>query len=219
MRLVPCILLALLLSAEPSVCELYRDIGPLDTLADLKSKFPGAKFELQHPAWAHEQDVLYFISGPGLPGTIVVKFFDARPEWRRQITSETDAEQRQILESLASGNDDSVSVDWVRWVPDEPIPLQRFISKYGPPEEKGFLDDDLQPYREWKRGLMTLLTDDEKSVVRVDFRFTPDEHCAAWKQRYPTLSVRPECRQEHNTPKGAGVKPKKKVAANPKGRP
>lgn len=172
----------LVLLAFAARAEVYRGIGPLNSLSDLREKFPAANFKKLSPAWAQEHDVLYEITGRGMSGTIIVKFLDSRPTWRKQAAETSDPEQKASYESLASQADDSVSVEWVRWVPDQPVPLQRFISKYGAPDEKGFADEDLQPYRDWTtKGLTVFLTDDEKQVVRVDFSFTVADECAAYK--------------------------------------
>jgi len=163
---------------------IYRDIGPLDTLGDTKKRFPSAKFEKLAPAWAQEDDIMYKITGFGLSGTIVVKFHDERPRWRKQAEETTDQDTKKMFAAFANDSDDSVQVQWVRWIPIDPIPLQRFLAKYGPPEGKGFADEDLQPFREWtSQGLSAYLTDDEKAVVRVDFNFTTDEECGAWKAK------------------------------------
>lgn len=165
--------------------ETYKDIKPLDTLADIKAKLPGAKYERLHPAWAQEWETLYTVSGEGLSGTIVVKFQDSRPYFRKKLQENSEAEHKDVVEKLANASDDeALSVEWVRWIPVAPIPLQRFILKYGKPDNKGFADENLQPYQEWKKGLTAYLSDDEKSVVRVDFFFTPEELRQDYLSRY-----------------------------------
>lgn len=166
--------------------EICQGIGPLDKMADIKARLPGATYERIHPAWAQEEDALFGISGEGLSGTIIVKFFDTRPFFRRELGKDIDSNLRKTYEALASKpEEEAMSVEWVRWIPDAPIPLQRFVSKYGKPERSGFSDDDLQPYREWiGRGLAVMLSDDEKRVLRVDYRFTLEEQRHAYKSKY-----------------------------------
>lgn len=177
-----------LVAVLPVTAEVYQGIGPLDTLADIKAKFPGATFEQSHPAWAQDQDIIYSITGMGLHGATVVKCTDWRPLWRARLASATDEATIKTLTVLAGGGDGSVTVEWVRWVPAEVIPLRRLIAKYGPPEEKGFAQDSFQPYRRWtKKGLTAYLSDDEKGVVRIDYEFTPAENCLAWKSKYPEI--------------------------------
>src|ERR1700726_1405876 len=170
--------------------EIYQGIGPADTMADLKAKFPHATFTQLHPAWAQEQDVMYSIAGAGLSGLIIVKFVDHRPEYRRRSLAVTDEATIKLLTSLMNlSDDDSFGVDWVRWIPAAPVPLQRLVAKYGPPEEKGFASDDLQPYRRWAtKGLIAYLSDDEKTVMRIDYEFTQAEYCASWHVKFPQVA-------------------------------
>jgi hypothetical protein len=184
MRCVLISLVVMLCISAAASAETYHKIGPLDTLGDVKQRFPGAELERLTPAWAQEDDALFRISGPGLSGTIVVKFFDSRPGWRKDAESTDDPDFKQFAQKMADESDDAMSVHWVRWVPDQPIPLGRFVSKYGSPLEKGFAED-LQPYRTWtQRGLTAYLSDDERYVVRVDFEFTNAEHCEAWRVKH-----------------------------------
>ncbi len=166
--------------------EMYKDIGPLDSLGDVKAKFPGASFVRQRPAWAQESDALYKMTGSGLSGTTVVKFYDVRPRYREQANQEADEEKKQnLLKFAAQTDEEALIVEWVRWIPVTPIPLVRFVSKYGPFEKSGFGSEDLQPFREWtSKGLSAFLADDEKNVVHVEFTFTRADERAAWQRRY-----------------------------------
>jgi hypothetical protein len=179
-----------LLSAGFAWAETYGGIGAKDTLGDIRQRFPGATFERLNPAWAQAGDVLYSVTGAGLSGSIVVKFFDVRSEHEIQTYAaarlrglsnsgaEMLAAQQSRLKLLS--DDEALVVEWVRWVPDRPIPLQRFIAKYGPPTRSDFAKDNLQPYRDWtEQGLTAYLDDAEKSVVRVDYAFTDKEQCEA----------------------------------------
>jgi hypothetical protein len=166
--------------------ETYKDIGPLDTLGDLKAKFPKANFIKQNPAWAQNTDIMYLIAGEGMSGKIIVKLYDGRPLYREMLQKNPDGDNTEFLRKLMDESDDeAISVEWVRWVPDYSIPVARFISKYGKPDKSGFADEDLQPYRLWEtKGLTAYLTDDEKNVVRVDFHFTKNEQRAAYLRKY-----------------------------------
>jgi hypothetical protein len=187
-RTVLALLTTLLVLVPAAIAETYKGIGPLDTLGDIKLMFPNADFEKLEPAWAQPEDVLYRVTGRGMSGTIVVKFYDERPSWRLDAAVEEEGEFKTFLLEHANRPDESITVDWVRWIPDALIPLQRLIAKYGMPEERGFADEDLQPYRHWvKRGLTAYLSDDEKSVQRIDFHFTDTERCAAWRAKHDTI--------------------------------
>lgn len=90
-----------------------------------------------------------------------------------------------LYRGLASQTDEvALSVNWVRWVPDTRIPLQRLVSKYGKPDKSGFSDEDYKPYRSWNRGIEAYLTDDEKYVDRIDFNFTKEEYRKAYKEKF-----------------------------------
>jgi hypothetical protein len=182
--------------------ETYKDIGPLDTLGDLKAKFPKAQFKKLTPAWAQETDVMYQVSGEGMSGKIIVKFYDGRPNYREALQKNPDNENSEFLKKLVTQNDDeAISVEWVRWIPDYLIPLTRFISKYGKPDRTGFADEDFQPYRLWEvKGLAAYLTDDEKNVVRVDFQFTRDESRKAYVRKYGFIP--PWLKESSSTKKG-----------------
>lgn len=168
--------------------ETYRDIGLFDTLGDLKEKFPTANFSKQNPAWAQKTDVLYQISGEGMSGLIVVKFYDERPYLQALLMRAGDSLEPSVKERtenmINQTDEEAITVEWVRWVPDYPIPVTRFVSKYGKPDKSGFSDESLQPYRSWeKKGLTAHLTDNEKNVVRVDFEFTKSEQRAAYRKK------------------------------------
>ena len=173
-------------SAISGRAESYKGIGPFDTLADVKRRLPGATYERLKPAWAQPDDALYSVSGVGLSGTIIIKFEDYRPVFRQKLEAEKDPEIRKQYERLLKESDEEAfTVEWVRWVPDDPIPLQRFISKYGQPEKSGFSDDDLQPYRLWvSKGLAAYLSDGETFVLRVDYEFTPEEMGQAYEAKW-----------------------------------
>jgi hypothetical protein len=201
-RLLGCLFFAFCLGTSPACAEIYKDIRPLDTLADIKAKLPGATYERLHPAWAQEWDTLYSVSGQGLSGTIVVKFHDDRPSFRKKLQEGIDAEHKDVVEKLANASDeDALSVDWVRWIPVAPIPLPRFVSKYGKPDTSAFSDEDLQPYRVWKKGVTAFLADDEKSVVRVDYFFTRDELRQEYKSKYGLV---PDFLSQEQEDKSAG---------------
>jgi len=174
------VLVALTLLGVEAYAELYQGIGPLDTLGDLKKKFPNATFTKINPAWAQEHDVMYKIKGSGISGTIIVKFYDSRPDYLRKSQEADSEEHRTYFAKLATEQDDTVMVDWVRWLPDIPFPVERIITKYGKPDKSGFTDDDYQPYKEWtQKGVFVRLSDDGKKVFAIDFTHTKKEVDAA----------------------------------------
>jgi hypothetical protein len=133
--------IAVILTLMPlgSSGEIYQDIAPLDTLGHIKASFPQAQFKRSFPAWAQKTDAMYQITGSGLSGTIIVKFNDNRPRWRQELAENPEVEDADVLRKLIDESDDAaLMVDWVRWIPASPVPLQRFIARYGPPEKNGF---------------------------------------------------------------------------------
>ena len=200
----------LALTASVSVhAEMYLGIAPLETLGEIKARFPRATFTRTSPGWAQKTDVMFQIRGDGMSGLIVVKLSDMRPAYKELLDKNPDT-PNDFLRALANQSDDeAITVDWVRWMPNAPIPLQRFISKYGQPEKSGFADEDYQPYRLWvKRGVNAYLSDNEKDVVRVDFAFTREEYKAAYLRKYNTipdwLKDQPKPKDQQRSPaKGA----------------
>jgi len=175
----------LLYFTESTLAETYRDIGPLDTYSDLVKKFPKAIFTKMNPAWAQSHDVMYQIKGQGMSGTIIVKFYDARPFWKEQLSQSNIADNNDWMKEMAEAPDDSITVAWIRWIPDIPFPVSRLIKKYGKPEKEDFNEEDYQPYKEWsKKGLQAFLTDDGKNVLRIDFSFTAAERRQAHKNKF-----------------------------------
>lgn len=167
-------------------CEIYRDINNLDSLGEIRAKFPSAIVKKLSPAWAQPADSLYQLTGNGLSGTIIVKFVDQRPSYIELAKTEVDIAKKEHYKAIGYDIDnDSLFVSWVRWIPDEVFPIQRLISKYGSPEESGFSDENYQPYRYWeKRGVKAFLSDDEKFVSRIDFNYTKDEQRKAYFKKY-----------------------------------
>lgn len=161
--------------AAPASAERYLEIRSTDTLADLKTRFPGANFVDRKPAWATAEERLFSVTGKGIAGEIIVKFRDPRPYFEEQ--SRQDPEDEFYKELASKPEDVSLRVMWVRWVPTNPIPLARLVSKYGSPTESGYSDEDLSPFRRWKRGLYATLSDDEKMVLMIDYYFTPQDEC------------------------------------------
>lgn len=162
--------------------EIYMGIRPFDTLADVKKLFPNATFKDLKPAWAKPSDRLMSISGPGISGTIIVLFYEHRMSDRGKSQH---PDLPTINKMLGETDDVALEVEWVRWSPISPgVPLARLVSKYGAVFEKGYDASDFQPFRQWKAaGVLAVLSDDEKTVIGVDFTFTPEERCVTAKAK------------------------------------
>lgn len=190
----------LLLIVQPVFAEIYREIKPYTTLADLKSMFPGATFEILNVAWAKEGEALYKVSGVGLPGSMRIKMNDSAVLWQKLIASMSEAPVDEGLKKFATSTDETISVEWVRWIPDVAIHIDRLVSKYGPPENSRVSGDDFSTSKTWdSKGVSALLLDEGKFVVQIDFTFTIDEICNEARKRSYTHVVSAICTKPRST--------------------
>jgi hypothetical protein len=187
--------------ATVSCAETLFDIQALDTLGDIKKKFPNATITVVKAAWVRENQGFYSLEGPGQPGKLMLAFNDDRPSWREsherawnemsKASEPTDGQKywENFTATKAHADDESaLTISWVRWIPPSPIPLERYRSKYGAPDKCGFSDVDLTPYCTWtQRGLFATLSDDKKSVMFADGLYTRDELLAANLRRYGAI--------------------------------
>lgn len=65
--------------------EIFRGIQPGSTMTDIRKLFPGAKITLVNTAWATEGESLYDVSGPGLPGSMKIKFNDISVVFKKSL--------------------------------------------------------------------------------------------------------------------------------------
>lgn len=164
--------------------EIYQGIQPNSTMTDLKALFPGATIKFVETAWATKGEALYQVTGPGLSGKMMIKFSDTSAFFKDYISEHPDQETSDALRELSVSSDNSMSVDWVRYVPESYIPIERLISKYGQPEKSGFAEVDFSPYKSWEsKGVFASLTDNAKFVLFIDYTFTTKERCDVLKQR------------------------------------
>lgn len=90
-------------------------------------------------------------------------------------------------------------VEWVRNIPANNIPIERLISKYGPPERSGFSEDDFTPFSFWEsKGVYASLTDNKKYVQIIDYYFTNKERCESYERKGQDA---PEFCKKNPTPK------------------
>lgn len=191
------IFLASLLYSLPSKAEIFLGINPQSTLGEIKKKFPNASFTPINAAWVTENDGFYEMKGNGIAGSYRLLFGDMRPSHKKQLVEAEKALKKSgvntgsqmkvdVYRYLSTLSEDKALTVWGgRWIPSDPIPLERFISKYGKPDEVGYTDDDLQPFRAWKdRGLQVNLSDDEKFVLYVEYTYTKKDLKAACQLRH-----------------------------------
>ena len=173
--------------------EILHDVGPLDSLGDIKKKYPNATLQVVKAAWVTESEGFYSLEGNGFPGKLYLAFRDSRGYWRN-VASKADA-SASAGDSAASApwatrmaalsEDDALNIKWVRWVPASPLPLERYKSKYGEPAKCDFLSDSMSPFCSWPaRDLVVNLSDDRKFVLSAEASFTQAEQRAAWLAKY-----------------------------------
>lgn len=186
-----------LITLTPALCsaEILQNIEPLDTLGDIKLKYPNAALTRVKAAWVTEDQDFFKLTGQGFPGELFIAFSDGRPNLRKlaKVTKKRMEEQGPDASSLVldmqekfanESDDDALNVQWVRWAPPSPIPLERYKSKYGEPSKCDFTNDTMQPYCEWStRGILVKLSDDRKLVFFVEASFTIAEQRAAYQKR------------------------------------
>lgn len=81
------VLLVGVLVMAASHAEILQGIEPLDTLGDIRKKFPNAQLQPIKAAWVKEDQAFYSLEGVGLPGKIRLAFDDSRPSWRTSYAS------------------------------------------------------------------------------------------------------------------------------------
>lgn len=163
--------------------EILQGVEPLDTLGDIKAKYPNAVFKAVKAAWVKEDEAFMSMEGPGFPGKLMIAFDDLRPMVRRWVTPEPGASAssvealRQAGEGLVDMPDDkALTVKWVRWIPQSAIPFARYKSRYGEPTKCDYNEADMSPYCSWEhRGLNVNLSDDKSMVLNAEASFTTAE--------------------------------------------
>jgi len=183
-----------------SSAEIYLGIPPFKALGDVKKMFPGAEFKKLNPAWAKEDDAMYSVTGEGIEGKIIIMFHDTRPLNRDYMNQETDDTMKRLFKEYSErSDDDSLLVTWVRWVPGEPFPVERLITKYGKPEKSDYSSVDFKPYYLWKtKGIYAHLSDDGEKVVMITYHPTEKELKEADEARVKIVVEKPPLSQEHN---------------------
>lgn len=173
-----------------SSAEIYQDFLPFDSLSIIKSKYPNAKFEDTKAAWVKEDESLIKLTGAGIPGSIFLKFSTGDSILKffiktdQEIIDKNPIYDNSYFENnikkynalLALPLDQRLTLDWVRFVPPNPIPFARLVSKYGNPEKYDFDPENFQPFCSWdNKGLNANLSDDKKYVYAIEYSFTDED--------------------------------------------
>lgn len=188
MKFVMTVLVTILsLHWSSSFAEIYMGLMPGMSVTAVKTKYPNAVLKDLKPAWLATIDRFYSLTGTGISGEILMKFSSVDKTWESlraealskiEASPESDHKSDQAMvdfysEFLGGSVENRLALDWVRWIPEAAIPLQRLISKYGPAEKCDYKEDSFQPYCNWSsRGISASLTDKKDSVNMIDFFFT-----------------------------------------------
>lgn len=164
--------------------EILQDIGYRESLKAIRNKLPNATFTPLKPAWLQSDEAFYLVAGPGLPGSLRINFDDSRPFFKKILEEDPGNEKAAAWARLAAQvDDDALTVSWVRWIPSIPIPLTRYIQRYGKPACS--FNEAMEPICEWSSiALLADMTDDQKLVIQVSTRFSKSEKRAAYLREF-----------------------------------
>ncbi len=189
-KAIGAILLAACLSCS---AEILQGVFPLDDLKDIKLKYPNGQFQRINAAWVTPDQAFIQLSGRGFPGELFLAFFDERAKAKKYVadkcvdTSTLPVDPLcQLHKWVASRSDeDALTIDWVRWVPAQGIPFERYRSKYGEPTKVDFDNNTMIPFAYWDAAeLRANLSDDKKLVLSVETAFTRSEIRQAWLRKH-----------------------------------
>jgi len=195
MRNLLLVTIALMSAPCVSLAEVYKDFKPFMTLHNIKNNYPNGRFEEVKAAWVTSDMGFYLLTGSGISGKIYLAFDSTDSFWKSAIEEkqneiaklEPEADAQKIREfNINISNyqrfidqpiEKRLTLSWVRWVPNEEIPLERLQSKYGKVESCGYNDENFRPFCEWtSRGLLVDLSDDKKNVFTIQYSFTQDDY-------------------------------------------
>ena len=184
-RILICLCVTLWFSSVRA--DNLQNIAYASSLGDIKLKFPNAYFRNEKPAWLQPNQAFYLITGNGLAGAIRILFTDSRPQAKRRLAdnaSDPNFDSSGFLKRLAEeSDDDALNVDWVRWSPVSPIPIERYKQKYGTPACS--FDESMNPYCAWEKfSLTAAMSEDQKSVMFVTNYFTKIEQRMGWVAKF-----------------------------------
>lgn len=202
-------LIILFICSAAARSEIYHGIASSSSLGDIKKQFPNATIVKVKAAWVPPSEGFYLMTGIGLGGSVYLDFYDSRPVFatlameranqaiplrRLPDSDEKTAQLKELDERVAKLNaianradDEALTVAWVRWVPTSPIPIQRFVAKYGKPSRTDFDNNNMEPYSIWTaRALSAKLSDDLKFVFSVDYGFTEAEKTSGCRSKWGT---------------------------------
>lgn len=146
----------LLIFAAQAQADVFFGIHYMDTLQEVKEKYPHADYEELKPAWLKTNEKYLFVSGPGLLYSFAVLF--------KKLPVDT---------SVGQGGD--FAVHSIRIPYAGQVKFSEFKKKYGKPL-KCILDEDFKRLCFYpKNGFSVALSDDGASVDLLISFFTEEE--------------------------------------------
>ena len=183
---------------QPASAEILQGVEPLSSLGEIKARFPNGRFERVRAAWVKDDQAFFSMIGEGFPGKLMLVFDDSRPFWRgvlndlppaapdlpASLADASNDTRNHIRELAFKPEDDALVINWVRWVPAAPIPMERVRAKFGDPSKCDFDAADFSLVCTWEsRALLAQMSDDRKSVEFFTTGFTKTELRSAYKSR------------------------------------
>ena len=184
----------LLAIASVAQAEVFYGIEYMDTLADVKRKYPGAVFSRVRPAWLQPDQACVEMSGSGVSNKIVIIFEDIRPFFLSRLNYGGDNPYENNLKKLlGQSDDDALTVAEVRLLYSPPIKIESFKRRYGPNTCRE--TEDFRKLCDFPgRAITALLTPDEKSVFMALSWFTDKERAQILQRK--EMAAREKLRRE-----------------------
>jgi hypothetical protein len=161
-------------------------IEPLDTLADVKAKWPNAQWQEVQKATEAEPFAMWTMAAGAWRGmgTLVVYFQDTRWQAKSMLqqTSES-VEQPEWRQAAQATDDDALVIDSMTLVLQEAMPLKALVKQYGRYDATMPLDDGQGVYAVWHaKGMRAVVSDASQQVEQIDFVFTPEDIGNAYRR-------------------------------------
>ncbi|MFM8899183.1 MAG: hypothetical protein ACKOF9_04435 [Burkholderiales bacterium] len=179
------ILICVAVFSQESKSEILGRISYWDSFGNVKKLYPNASFTNLKPAWLQDGERLIQIDGQGI-GAIYVILFRDMSHWAKgrllRPLEEGGGLSEEVLQRTALLPDEqALVVQSVRMVHPNPVPIERYKSKYGPPSCS--VDSDMMPICKWpSRALVASMSDDGKFVFFSTTNFTEAERLSGFRK-------------------------------------
>ncbi len=154
-----------------------------EPLGSMKRRLPNVTFGREHPGWSDEYEQFFRVRG-AFVGSFFVNFYDWRVTYRHILLDGSARSESGIikLRRIVEGTDDDLlTSEFVRWIPQRPLPLSEVQKKYGPANDRG-VNDDMAPYVAWNNGVTAVLGANKKTVLYLERACSAEELSEPWKR-------------------------------------